>query len=122
MTPELRYELVSRRIEGIDAALLQVGLERDARDAALTVRAHLIDLLGLLDRNPGLDAAADDLQKSVRVVADAGDHGGVEDRQLRLLSEAYERFQSRLEAIGVVTVAVACNSEGLDAGLGRSET
>ncbi|GJD95024.1 hypothetical protein [Methylobacterium iners] len=121
MTPELRHELVSRRVEGIDAALLQVGLGRDAKDAALTIRAHLIDLLSLLDRNPGLDAAADDLQRSVHDVMEAGARGKVEDRQLRLLSKAYERFQSRLEAIGII--AAACqNSDGSGAGLGRSET
>lgn len=101
MTPELRNELVSTRVNGIDAAMLRIGLGRDAKDAALTIRAHLIDLLGLLERNPGLDAAADDLQKCVRVVVE-GDPSGVEPRQLRLLNRAYERLQGRLAAVGIV--------------------
>ncbi|GJD96916.1 hypothetical protein [Methylobacterium iners] len=112
MTPELRQELVSRRVEGIDAALLQIGLGRDAKDAALTFRAYLIDLLGLIERNPGLDAAADDLQKSVHAVVEAGESRGIEDRQARLLVEAHARFRARLEAAGV-----EFNSEG---GMGQA--
>lgn len=33
---------MSSRTEGIEAALLQIGLGRDAKDAALTIRAHLM--------------------------------------------------------------------------------
>ncbi|GJD98020.1 hypothetical protein [Methylobacterium iners] len=105
MTPELRQELVSKRVEGIDAALLQIGLGRDAKDAALSICAHLIDLLSLLDRNPGLDAAADDLQKSVHAIVEAGEGRGVEDRQARLLADAYARFRARLEAACVTVIS-----------------
>lgn len=101
MTPELLKELVGQRVAGIDAALIKIGPGRDAKDAAVTNRAHLIDLLGLLDRNPGLNAAADDLQKSAHAIVEAGDRGGVEDRQMRLLTKAHTRFRARLEAAGV---------------------
>ena len=101
MTPELLNELVGKRVAGIDAALIQIGLGRDAKGAAANIRAHLIDLLALLDRNPGLDAAVDDLQKSVHAVVEAGDRGGADDRQTRLLTEAHSRFRTRLAAAGV---------------------
>ncbi|MFC5552893.1 hypothetical protein [Methylobacterium iners] len=101
MTTELRQELVSRRAEGIEASLLQIGLGRDAKDAALTIRAHLIDLFGLLTRNPGQDAAADDLRKSVHSVVKAGEGPGVDDRQARQLAQAHARFRARLVAAGV---------------------
>lgn len=98
MTPERRNVLVRERVEGIDTALIQIGLGRDAKAAAETIRAHLIDLLGLLDRNSGLDAAADDLHRSVQSVVEAGTSGRVEDRQARLLGEAHSRFRNRLQA------------------------
>lgn len=102
MTPELLDELLSKRVVGIDKALIQISQSRDAKDAALTIRAHLIDLLSLLDRNPGLDAAADDLYKSVTAFVEAGAYGAsAEDRQERLLAEAYARYRERLEAAGV---------------------
>ena len=100
MTPELLSELVSKRVVGIDIAVIQLGLGRDAKDAAVTIRTHLIDLLGLLDRNAGLDAAADDLDRCVRTVVAARDRGTIEDRHVRLLGEAHARFRVRFEAAG----------------------
>lgn len=102
MTPELLSELVSKRIAGIDMAVIQIGLGRDVKDAEVTIRAHLIDLLGLLERNAGLDAAADDLYKCVRAVVVARDSGSIEDRQLRLLGKAHARLRDRLTAAGVI--------------------
>ena len=102
MTPELRDELLNNRVLGIDKALFQISQSRNAKDAALTIRAHLIDLLSLLDRNPGLEAAADDLSKTAMAFVEAGAYGAsAEDRQERLLAEAYARYRDRLEAAGV---------------------
>lgn len=102
MTPQLLNELLSSRVLGIDKALIQIRQSRGAKDAAVTIRAHLIDLLSLLDRNPGLDAAADDLYKSVAAFVEAGGHGASADgRQERLLAEAYARYRTRLDGAGV---------------------
>lgn len=102
MTPELRDEIVSKRVVGIDRALVQITQSRNVKDAAVTIRAHLIDLLSLLDRNPGLDAAADDLYKCVQAFVEAGAYGSsAEVRQERLLAEAYGRYKNRLKAAGV---------------------
>lgn len=96
----MRPEQLNELVVGIDAALIQIGLGQNAKDAAVTIRAHLIDLLALLNRNSGLDAAADDLQKSVHTVVEAGERSGADDRQLRLLTEAHVRFRDRLAAVG----------------------
>jgi hypothetical protein len=114
MTPELRDEIVSKRIVGIDSALIQISQDHDAKGAAVTIRAHLIDLLGLLDRNPGLDAASDDLYKSVMAIVEASAHGsGAEDRQVRLLAEAYARYRDRLGAAGVEVIRENGDGSGL---------
>ena len=100
MTPELLNELLSNRVLGIDKALFQISQSRNAKDAALTIRVHLIELLSLLDRNPGLDAAANDLDKSVMAFVEAGGYGArAEDRQERLLAEAYARLIGPHEVI-----------------------
>ena len=102
MTLELREELLNNRVVGIDKALFQISQSRDAKDAALTIRAHLIDLLSLLGRNPGLEAAADDLSKTIMAFVQASAYGrSAEDRQERLLAEAYARYRDRLETSGV---------------------
>lgn len=59
MTLELRNELVSDPVAAIDAALIQIGLGRNAKDAAVTIRSHPIGVLALPDCNPSLDAVAD---------------------------------------------------------------
>ncbi|MBX9933113.1 MAG: hypothetical protein K2Y56_16510 [Methylobacterium sp.] len=106
-------ELLCNRILGIDKAVIQVSQGRNAKEAAATIRANLIDLLSLLDRNPGLDAAADDLQKSVHAIVEAGDRGGVEDRQMRLLTEAHARYKDRLEAAGVELIPEKSGGPGV---------
>ena len=103
MTPERLNELLSEQVVGIDKALIQISQSRNAKDAAVTIRAHLIDLLSLLDRNPGLDAAADDLDKSVMAFVEAGAYGrSAEDRQERRLADAYAHYRDRLEAAGAI--------------------
>ena len=114
MTLELREELLNNRVVGIDKALFQISQSRDAKDAALTIRAHLIDLLSLLGRNPGLEAAADDLSKTVMAFVEAGAYGrSAEDRQERLLAEAYARYRERLEAAGVEFIPESVGGPGV---------
>lgn len=114
MTSELRDEFLNNRVIGIDKALFQISQSRNAKDAALTIRAHLIDLLSLLDRNPGLEAAADDLSKTVMAFVEAGGYGrSAEDRQERLLAEAYACYRDRLEAAGVEFVSESVGGPGV---------
>lgn len=99
MTPTLRQDILDDRMRGIRKAVSDLTVGDQVEAAAQTVRANLIDVLSLLDRNPGLDAAADDLHRSVRSAVEAA--GVPSARVLRLLDEALARFEDRLSAAGV---------------------
>ena len=61
----------------------------------------LIEATGLLERNPGLVAAADDLYAAAEAVV-RDSHRGAQPivRKLRLFREAHERFSSRMRRAG----------------------
>ena len=61
----------------------------------------LIEAKGLLERNPGLVAAADDLYAAAEAVV-RDSHRGAQPivRKLRLFREAHERFSSRMRRAG----------------------
>jgi hypothetical protein len=60
------------------------------------VRSHILSILWLVERNPGIEAAADDLYQaaaaSLRAMADAGSA----NRHRRILNDATARFRARL--------------------------
>jgi hypothetical protein len=62
------------------------------------MRAHLVELLRLTERSPGIDAAADDLDAAATglVQTTAADGGPTIARRQRLLREAFQRFQQRV--------------------------
>ncbi|GJD51985.1 hypothetical protein OPKNFCMD_4745 [Methylobacterium crusticola] len=117
MTPALLDEMLEGRLSAIAQALARIAgpgpepgdaeagarpLDVDASpldvDAFLRdIGASLRDVRDLVGRNPGLDAAADDLYRSVLSFAGAG-RDGVGARQRRLLSQAHARFRDRLSA------------------------
>lgn len=99
MKPALRQDLLDDRIRGMRMAVGDLTVGHQVEAAAQTVRANLIDVLSLLDRNPGLDAAADDLHGSVRSAVEAA--GTPSARVLMLPDEALARFEDRLSAAGV---------------------
>ena len=61
----------------------------------------LIEATGLLERNPGLVAAADDLYAAAEAVV-RDSHRGAQPivRKLRLFREAHKRFPSRMRRAG----------------------
>src|SRR3954469_10112651 len=75
---------------GRSVACIQAG---DGADAELrSIRAYLLDVLDLVERDPGIEAASDDLFASATALAGA-DKG---TRMLRLTNEAFLRFKDRL--------------------------
>ena len=73
----------------------QGGQSADLRDLA----SHLVRALRLFDRNPGIEAAADDLYAAAAALV--GENTMLSQstaRGRRLLKEAHMRFCSRLEA------------------------
>ncbi|GEO14049.1 hypothetical protein [Microvirga aerophila] len=75
------------------ARIEQIGGSADLRDLG----RHLIDAMNLFQRNPGIEAAADDLYGAAgALVTDSTVRAQPIARQLRLLKEAHLRFSSRL--------------------------
>ncbi len=60
---------------------------------------HLTDAMGLFQRNPGIEAAADDLYAATAaLVADSAPRSQPMARKLRLFKDAQRRFTNRLTA------------------------
>ena len=71
------------RGDGADAALREIG-------------TFLLDLLTLVERDPGLELAADDLYEAAAILA--GGPSIADARRWRLLRDAARRFRERLDA------------------------
>lgn len=96
MTPALLSEMLADRLNGVEAALARARAGQ--MEAVPALRACLLDILTLVARDPGLDAAADDLHRAALAIAEAGPAAGV--RHERLLVDAKDRLLLRLEAAG----------------------
>ena len=73
------------------------AIEQGAGDADIfDLRLQLIDLLGLIHRNPSIEAASQDLYDAAAAYAAHGSESKSAVRQLRLLREARLRLRARL--------------------------
>lgn len=87
-------------IEQVVESLAENGTNSQVRD----LRILLVDVIGLLKRDPGLEAAADDLYAAAAALAKDIPVGSQPlARKLRLLREAKQRFHDRLLAAAVRT-------------------
>lgn len=88
--------------DALSIALAVAELERpgDARAQLRHLQDSLVALLCGQERQPGLEAAADDLYRAATcfLQAQAGSLAPPSARHLRLLHNAADRFQSRLAA------------------------
>ncbi|HEX8168555.1 MAG TPA: hypothetical protein VF601_22570 [Beijerinckiaceae bacterium] len=95
------FEATKReRLGFVERAVARIA-QGDGADAALReVGAFVLDLLTLVERDPGLELAADDLYDAAALLADgAGRGSGMADaRRWRLLKDAERRFRARLDA------------------------
>jgi hypothetical protein len=82
----------------IDRAVARIEAGQGVATEAHNVRTYLISLLEIVERDPGLDAAADDLHAACTAFAEAAEKAGPDQRQRRLLREAVIRFKDRLPA------------------------
>jgi hypothetical protein len=91
-------EAVDDKLASIASIL--VSLEQGSGSVELRDLAqHLIDAMGLFQRNPGIDAAADDLYAAAAaLVADRMVGSQPLVRKIRLFKDAHLRFRSRLLA------------------------
>lgn len=76
-------------------AIRQGGGESDLRD----LQQRLVDLMSLIERDPGIEAATADLYVSAEaLVIDRNAHAQPMARKLRLLNDADRRFRERIPA------------------------
>ena len=78
----------------IERALDNIRTGKGVESELHTVRACLLEVLDLVERDPGIEAASDDLYSVARNVACGPDRGR---RMSRLLHEAFLRFRDPLD-------------------------
>jgi len=116
MTDKSFAETIRERIAAIELvteAIAGHGKETDLRD----LRILLINTMSLLSRDPGVEAAVDDLYAAARVIvmdAAAGVHPVT--RNVRLLRSALVRFSERVPVVsGLLEAENALRFRGLEA-------
>ena len=79
------------RVERAAASIEQGGRKNDLHD----LRLALIEMLSLIERDPGIEAATDDLYEAAAFLADVTTSTPLA-RRLRLLQDAHLRYRERL--------------------------
>src|SRR3712207_2025856 len=96
MTFKVLADAVDDKLAAIACVLAQTEQGSGTVDLRELAR-HLIDAMRLFQRNPGIEAAADDLYAATAaLVADTTPGSQPTARKLRLFKEAHRRFASRL--------------------------
>jgi hypothetical protein len=94
------FEATKReRLGFVERAVARIA-QGDGADAALReIGAFLLDLLTLVERDPGLELAADDLYDAAAMLAGESRDSAIADaRRWRLIKDAARRFRERLDA------------------------
>ena len=87
--------LIEPALEGIRRG----GTERELADLQSSLRQLLVELMRLLERDPGIEAAVADLYDAAAAfVRDTGSGSQPSSRILRIFRQARMRFQDRLVA------------------------
>ena len=87
------HDTLEESLEFIQRALDRIRAGDNADAELHNVRAYLVNVLELVERDPGVEAASDDLYQVATVLAGGSDKG---TRRSRLLDEAFLRFRDRL--------------------------
>ena len=85
--------MLEEGIASIEDALTQLEQSEHAQTELYNLQAHLLNLSELIERDAGITAAADDLLSTATAFIE-GDHPA----RGRLLREAFQRFQDRLQS------------------------
>jgi hypothetical protein len=91
-------EALEEALGFVERAIAKIERREDAETELHNVRAYILNILDLVERTPGIAAAADDLYAAVVAVESAGRDGEVtaDPRRVRLLREARDRFRDRI--------------------------
>ena len=97
MTPSTFAALLDERLKFIEGAVFRIESGEGDRPELDSLRAHLIDILDVIDRNPGIEAAADDLYEvAARAVSASASERRPQSRERRMIREAALRLKERL--------------------------
>ena len=93
-------EAVQAGMDLVAEAVVRIEQNYGEPDELSHMRAHLVELLRLTERSPGIDAAADDLDAVATSLMQttAADGAPTIARRQRLLREAFQRFQQRIDS------------------------
>ena len=98
MTHKHLVEALEETVGFIERALDRITRDEGAEAELHNVQAYILNVLELVERDPGIEAAADDLQNAVRFFVIGRIDQGDAPRRGRLMREAYLRFHDRLTA------------------------
>src|SRR3954452_22245408 len=87
------HDALEETLGFIQRALDRIVAGEDLDAELHNVRAYLVNVLELVERDPGIEAASDDLYAVAKALTDGTDKS---TRMARLLIEAFLRFQERL--------------------------
>lgn len=90
---KLLAEMLEERVTAIEEALTHLEQQAHAETGLHDLHAHLPSLLELVERDAGVNAAADDLLSAASAFVQGG-----HPARARLLREAFERLQARLKS------------------------
>ena len=92
-------ETVAQTLEFVERAIARIEGGESQEVEAHNIRAYLLNTLELVDRDPGIEAAADDLYAVAAAFGAAHQPGhGPERRDRRVLREALLRLEAKLTA------------------------
>lgn len=99
MTFATRLDEMLGMIERALTAIEQGGGPSELRSLQKLLQELLLNCMSLLERNPGIEAAAGDLSAAASILIRDSSPGELPlTRKLRLLREARQRFRDRLKA------------------------
>jgi len=87
------HDALEETLGFIQRALDRIRAGDNAEAELHNVRAYLVNILELVERDPGIEATSDDLYQVAAVLTEGTDKG---TRMARLLNEAFLRLGDRL--------------------------
>lgn len=94
----LLTEAVQEAMVTIDGILSRLGRSPECEAGLGDLRSQILSILWLVDRDPGIEAAADDLFNAATAVVRVVDDGDSGVRHKRIMNEANLRFRERLRS------------------------
>ena len=93
--PRSLHDALEETLGFIQRALDRIRAGDNAEAELHNVRAYLVNVLELVERDAGIEAASDDHYQVTAALVEGTDKG---TRMVRLLNEAFLRFRDRLAA------------------------